>query len=286
MSTTTLLPPITGVRIAWAQTGEFSNDPNSQLSAEMVQTTLKDLKERAQSNDKENKYIISAIATINASRRSLDTVYKGRELNFKENELLREAYLEEAQNTINFGKQVQDYINSLPAVTIGAVSGLTLSQWLATSLNFDKDLAPWILGLLFAAIGFLANLWFVSNSRKRKLELYIKQDYERDLYYLQYVTRVQTILTSLYEDLDRIHNNVFGQKYPVGDILVGELVQETLKGVWPTFCPKIHDHVRRKLVTPESWSICETGVTNEKETCPYWNEPIKAQGKYNYFRIP
>lgn len=273
MTMTNLLPPITGVRMAWALTGEFSNDPNSQLSAELIHATIKDLKERAQSNDKENKYIVSAIATINASRRSLDTVYKGRQLNFDENEKLREAYLEDAQKTINFGKQAQDYINSLPAVTIGAVSGLTLSQWLAASLNIDKDLAPWILGLLFAAIGFLVNLWFVRVGRDRKLDLYIKQDYERDLYYQHYVTRVQTILTSLYGDLDRIHNNVYGQNYPVGNIQVGELVKETLSGIWPTFCPKIHEHIRKSLVTPEYWPICETGIDNAVKICPRWESP-------------
>jgi hypothetical protein len=287
MKTTKLLPPFTGVRMAWAFTGEFSNDPNSQISSNLVLATLKDLEQKSQSDPLEYQYIISAIATINASRRSLDTVYKGRQLNFDENETLRSAYLEDAEATINFGKQAKDYIISLPAMTIGAATGLTLTQVLIERLGLDIDLAPWLIGLAAAAIGYFINYAFVYYGRKKKLILYVKQDYERDLYYQHYVTRVQTILISLYQDLDRIHNNVFGQAYPIGNTHVHDLVMETLKGVKPTLCPKVHNHIRQNKITPELWPICETGVPKAVRTCPYYKELDQDDIKYiDQYRVP
>ena len=94
MSTTTLLPPATAVRMVWAFTGGFSNDAHSKQSTVLIQAALKDIKERAQADADEEKYVISSIATMDASRRSLDTIYKGRQLNFEENETLRSAYLD------------------------------------------------------------------------------------------------------------------------------------------------------------------------------------------------
>jgi len=91
MSQTTLLPPITAIRMIWARTGAFSNDEHSKLSAVLTEAALKDIKDRAEKDDKEREYVISAIATMDASLRSLDTIYKGRELNFQENERLRSA---------------------------------------------------------------------------------------------------------------------------------------------------------------------------------------------------
>lgn len=47
--------------------------------------------------------------------------------------------------------------------------------------------------------------------------LLVQQDYDRNLYYEQYMSRVAMTLTSLYLDLDRIHQVVFGAPYPVSD---------------------------------------------------------------------
>ena len=184
MAMTNLLPPFTAVRLAWALTGAFSNDPESKLSAVMAETTLKDIQDRAKSNDRENKYIVSAIATINSSQRSLDTVYKGRQLNFEENEKLREAYLDEVRESLDFGKKAKDFIQSLPAMTIGAVGGITLTraiaEWVSQISNtqVDTELLTWGFGLFFAAVGYLVNLQYVRNARDRTQQLYVEQDYE------------------------------------------------------------------------------------------------------------
>lgn len=267
MSTTSLLPPVSAVRMVWARTGLFSDDEHSKQSTVLVEEALKNIKERAQSDEKENKYVISTIATMDSSLRSLDTAYKGRQLNFEENEKLRSAYLDSIRESLDFGKKAQDFLRSLPTMTIGAAGGVTIAQALGVS-----GIKLWGIGLGLAAVGYIVNLLFVRHGRKKTQMLYIVQDYERDLYYDQYITRVSTILTSLYLDLDRIHKNIFGQPYPVDATEVHQIIEEMLRGVRSTFCMYVHKHMREKKITPELWSLCETGALDAVKQCPYWEK--------------
>ena len=267
MSNTLLLPPITAVRMAWAMTGAFSDDTHSNQSAVLVEAALKDIKERASkdTSGKEEEYIISAIATMDASRRSLDTVYKGRQLNFEENEKLRSSYLNSVKESVEFGKKAQDFLKSLPTMTIGAAGGVTLAQAFEIT-----GIQLWAIGLALAAIGYFVNLHFVRRARKRTQMLYIAQDYDRSLYYDKYIKRVSIILTSLYLDLDRIHKNVFNQKYPIDSIEESKLIEDLLYGVRPTFCKYVHKHMRNGKITPELWALCESGDQNAVTVCPCW----------------
>lgn len=265
MATTILLPPVTAVRMVWALTGAFSTDEHSKQSAVLVEAALKDLKQRAESDEKERQYVVSAIATMDASRRSLDVVYKGRELNFSENAKLREAYLKSVQENLEFGKKARDFIKSLPSMTIATAGSVTVAQALGL-----KGLTLWGIGLVLAALGYLVNLAIVRSMRKRTQRLYVEQDYERNLYYDQYVTRVMLTLTSLYLDLDRIHKNIFGQTYPVEASGVGDIIAEMLHGVRPTFCQYIHKHMSEGKITPELWSRCEAGSAIAISSCLHW----------------
>lgn len=267
MTMTTLLPPVSAVRMVWALTGAFSKDEHSKQSAVLMEAVLKDIKERAQADANEQKYVISAIATMEASRRSLDTVFKGRELNFQENEKLRSAYLDSVKESLAFGEKAKDFLKSIPSMTIGAAGGVTVSQ----ALNIS-GVSLWAIGLLLAAVGYLVNLWFVSRARDKTQLLYVNQDYERGLYYDQYVVRVSVILTSLYLDLDRIHKNVFGQPYPVDSTEVRAIVEEMLRGVRPTFCEYVHKHMMEKKITPVLWPVCETGSPEAVVRCRYWEK--------------
>ncbi|MEW6573778.1 MAG: hypothetical protein AB1374_09120 [Bacillota bacterium] len=235
MPQTSLLPPVTAVRMVWARAGAFSNDPDSKLSAALTEAALKELRDRAEKEEpREKDYILSAIATMDAALRNLDIIQKGRELNFQENERLRQAYLDSVAENITFGNKAGDFLKSLPTVTIGGAGSVTLAASLQSSLKLS-DLQLWGLGLAAAALGYLVHLGAVRLMRRRTQMLYVIQDYERGLYYNQYVTRAATVLTSLYLDVDRIHKNVFGQSYPVETEAQG-IVGEMLKGIRPTFC--------------------------------------------------
>ena len=268
MSQTFLLPPVSAVRMIWARTGMFSNDTDSKNLAALTEAALKNIKDRAEADDKERKYVDCAIATMDATLRSLDIIHKGRTLNFEENEKLRKASLDQIKENLEFGKNTRDFLKSLPAMVIGGAGGFTVAQHFQDKLGIS-DITLWAIGLALASIGYIVNLGVVRLMRKRKQMLYIAQDYERNVYYDQYVTRVATTLTSLYLDLDRIHKNVFEQSYSVG-VEVSYIIEEMLKGVRPTFCEYIHKHIMEKRIKPELWALCETGKVGAVEKCPYW----------------
>ncbi len=267
MALTCLLPPVTAVRMVWARAGALSKDEHSQITAVLTEAALKDIKARAETDERERPYVTSCLATMDATLRNLDVIYKGRQLNFEENEKLRSAYLESVRETMAFGNKARDFLKSLPAMAIGGAGSITLADYL--SQQRLSDLKLWGLGLVFAAAGYIVNLVVTRLARKRNQMLYVLQDYERSLYYDHYVTRVAMTLTALYLDLDRIHKNIFGQSYPV-DTEVSVVVNEMLKGVRSTFCPYIHKHMQEKKITPELWARCETGKADSVAVCPNW----------------
>jgi hypothetical protein len=264
---TTLLPPFTTIRLAWSLTGKFSQEAGSQEIAALAEQVLKDIQSRSQkSSDREQQYINGAISTIQSSLRSLDTIYKGRELNFKENGELRAVYLETVKENLEFGKRAQDFLKSLPTMTFVAGAGtVTLSQLIV--------LSPWqwvLLGLGLAGLGYMINVMIVHLTRRRQQQLYLEQDYERNLYYDQYVTRVRTALFSLYLDLDRIHWNSFGQSYPINPGQPAQdIVEDVVKGIRSSMCPYVHKHMSEHRVTPQLWARCESGGEGAKH-CPLW----------------
>lgn len=267
MAQTTLLPPFTAVRLAWALTGKFSKEPGSQDIAALAEKVLKDIQEQAQkTGGAEQQYVSGAVSTIQASLRSLDTIYKSRELNFEENEKLRSVYLDAIKENLQFGKKAQDLLKSLPTMTIAAGAGVVTVAQLFRLAGWQL----WLVGLGLAGLGYLINQGIVSAMRKRQQQLYLEQDYERDLYYEHYVTRVRTTLVSLYLDLDRIHLNAFNQTYPVSPPeTVLNIVEEIVKGIRPAMCAYVHKHRSENRITPELWPRCETGGT-AAQYCRFW----------------
>jgi len=253
--------------MVWALTGSFSDDEQSKQSAVLVEADLKDIKQRAESetNEKEKNYIMNAMHVINSSLRSLETAFKGRQLNFEENEKLRSASLDSIKESLEFGKKAKDFLKSLPSMTIGAAGGVTVAAHYGL-----KDIRLWGIGLILAGIGYFVNLIIVRYTRKQKQMYYILQDYERSLYYENYITRVSLILTFLYLDLDRIHKTVFGQTYPTKPDTSDQMIKDLLSGVRPTFCPFIHKHIIEKKISPELWSQCETGNPVGIRACLFW----------------
>lgn len=268
MSKTALLPTGTAVRMVWAMTGKFSNDDSSKDMARYIEETLNSIEGKASKlGPTEESYITSAIATMKACLRSVETAYKGRELNFKENEKLRTAYLESVKESLDFGNKINDLLKSLPTMTIATLGGVTLAEWFGMS-----GINLWGLGIFLAAAGYLVNLWFVRNARNRTQILYVSQDYERDLYYEQYLNRVKESFKGLYSDLERIHLRVFNENYEVKSdpAQIKDYVDSILAGVCPTFCKHIHTHMYEQKITPKLWAWCECGDAETTKKCPLW----------------
>lgn len=279
MAQTKLLPPVTAIRIAWARTGEFSDDDQSKVNAKIVENDLKTIIDLAdkQPDENEKMYVRNASALMDACARNLDIIHKKRELDFEENNKIRDEYLEDVKENLDFGNKAKDVLKSLPTMGIASVGGISLIETLkGTGIQLDQW-QIWSIGAGLAAAGYLVNLFIVRATRRYKQKLFVSQDYERGLYFSQYVSRVKMVLVSLFLDLNRIHKNVFGDVYSKDDDAV-EIVGEMLKGVLPLFCPYIHKHMMDKKITPQLWPLCETGKAIGSEVgspvaleqCVFW----------------
>lgn len=209
---------------------------------------------------------------IDASLRSLETIYKGRELNFEGNAKLREAYMQTVQENIAFGSKAQDFLKSLPTMATSSAGGTitfgySLATWLGAA-NREAFLA--LVGIALAGVGHLLHAAIVRAMRDRTQLLYVQQDYKRNLYYAQYISRTTVALISLYQDVDRIHQAVFGSPYPVQQgALASDIVQELFRGVRPTMCKYVHKHMREGVIRPGDWALCETGEPACQD-CRHW----------------
>lgn len=266
-NSTSVLPPATAVRLSWARTGSFTNDPNSQMAAQMAEQAVKDLKARSESNDPEKEYVANAVAAMDASIRNLEIVYKGRNLNFEENSKLRKSYLESINESIQFGTKAKDFVKSLPAMAVTTAGGVTLLDIIKD--NGWNEPTLWGFGIALAGVGYLINLGAVRYARLKTQEHYVRQDYERDLYYQQYINRSKSILLGLYKDIERIHRKHFGAYYEDVD-QAAEVVNDVLKGVHTTSCPYVHLHMSQGIISPKLWPMCEAGVGEAVRNCEFW----------------
>lgn len=273
-TTTSLLPPSSAIRLTWALTGAFSNDENSNQNAMLAELKLKEIALKArETGGKENQYILDITPILDASRRSLDIVHKGRQLNFIENEKLRSSSLEAIKDSLEFGSKTKDFLKALPTMTLTGSIGTGGVIAIAELLKLD-GVHLWLVGLFFAAAGYFINLELVKKARIQKQQYYITQDYERSLYYEQYVSRVSIILQALYLELDNIHKNIFGVFYSGENQdeknSSKEVVDRLLTGISPVYCKYIHQHIREKKVSVEEWTICEAGCKEARKACPHW----------------
>jgi hypothetical protein len=271
---TRLLPPITGVKLVWAQTGSFTSDVNSKLAATVADDQLKDIRARADRGgnaaELELEYVNCASATMEASLRNLDIIYKGRQLKFQENAQLREAYMEQIKEGFDFGGKAKDFLKALPMMTFTGAGGVTLVKL----LNLP-DWALWVAGLGLAAVGYGINLLVVQDARRKKQHLFMLQYYERSVYYDQYLGRSVQSLAALYTELNRIHANVFTGPYDADTTPADQVIRNTLAGTEPTFCDYVHKHMKAGIITPEMWAQCESKVpapdgSGGEAPCPFW----------------
>jgi len=296
MKTNELLPPSTAIRLVWACTGTFSKDKDLRLSPISVCEAMKDIRslsgkippsKNEENNKKEKEYLARAEIAMNSCLRSIHTLYKGRELNFKENEELREAYIKSLKESIDFGNKLRDLLKSLPTMTIGGVSGYTVIKYFSDGFFIKYldgysvgngwrpqfyDISAWVIAILGIAFGYFFNdLVLMKWTHKRKQMLYIISDYERNIYYEHYLGHASALLRSLYQDLNQIYREIFGNpEYEENMDEINKTIEDLLKGAQPEHCHYYYEHMKKKRITPGKWAMCETGFEEDLERCPHW----------------
>jgi len=263
---TAFLSPSTSVRLVWAMTGGSTKETESKEIAVLAKRELDDaIAKGKEGGEAERAYVRGATAAIYAAMRSLDTIYKGRQLNFDENEELRSEILKGYTESSQFGQKAGDLLKSIPSMAVASGAGtVTLTQVF--------DLPGWAvlsLGLGTAGLGFFINMLVVRSFAYRKQLNYICQDHERNKYYQQYIDRVRLTLFSLYMDTDDLHKEFFGAAYSVVKKEdPRQVVENVLKGDLPTECQYVDKCLRLGRIKADQWAICETwGERTEK--CPH-----------------
>lgn len=270
MAKTKLLPPEIAVKIAWGLTGEFCDSPHSKKYASSAELELEGIKNRAKDNVLEKEYVSRVIVAIYANMRNLDTIYKWRNLNFNENKKLRDVYLENAQENAATGIKAGEVIKSIPTMTFTGAGGITLAQFFDAS-----DILSYGFGLFAAGLGAAAQIYALRRFRRKEIWNYIRQDYERNLYYQKYLEKVTIILTHLYKLVSNIHIDVFDEEYSSEGGSIS--FEEFLAGIQPKFCQYIHKHLNdkkyKKRIKADIWVLCETNSEIAERFCPHFETP-------------
>jgi uncharacterized repeat protein (TIGR01451 family) len=311
------LSPLAGVRLAWALTGGFRKPeviigekpgasqktggaqptaesqtklPSQQsegLDVIRTNTEKAGLLLECQENafplgSAEEKYVRESAAAIRASVRNLATIYRGRDLNFKENDILREVYLTSIKENLAFGTSLKDYAKALPNAVIAGGSGLAFSLISLQYLNAEiNSVDVFIISVIAGIVGILLYLIILKISRWRQKQFYIRSDHERNLYYIQYLDRSKKELKELYRELNDIHtkyrkdkplenldwvrDSVLGRtaddrvdmtpgNNPEGD----EEINNLLESLYPTECRDADQCIYNGMYDPGCWVRCET----------------------------
>jgi len=285
-----LLSPATAVWLTWALTGHFSSEflsasqppifP-SRDNAKLAEDVLEQIQKQTEdAGPPWNQYVAAAVVAIRGALRSLHTVYTGRKLNFDENEKLRQAYLDSAKEMVEFGKSATDFLKALPTTGIPTAAGyLYVSQVLRLS-----DLATLLLTLSFAGLSYGAYVVLLRWRARATLNSYIRQDYERDLYYRQYLQRVKIILISLYENLVALCQAARITVPVTVAVPSREIVEQTLPPIQP-MCKYVHKHMSEGRIRWDLWAKCETGGIASRK-CELWegDEPLRSHPRW-YVRV-
>ena len=267
-----------------------SKEMQLQFPTPLIAKSLEDIRSRAKC-DQENLYLDRVMAAMDATLRTLNTIYKGRNLNFDENNELRTAYLESMKESIDYGSRLKDILTGLPTTSVGAAGGVTFAESLLrdseNAISNVNAIAPvsnsassappiqyWLIVLGFAALGFLAGWVFVWLRGRRTQRLFVRRDYERKLYFCLYLWRVHAVFASLYDDVCRIYKDVFGEPYPEEkDKQEKETIYKILEPMWPNLCDCVPRHMINGKIKPELWPLCETGNPKMiREHCKVWKK--------------
>lgn len=264
---TKFLPPDMAVRIAWALTNQLSESESVRLEATRATQLMKDIRINVDIKDKkEEQYVNWVCAAIEATYRDLVTITNGRNLNFAEVKELRDKEMEKLNQNSQFTTNLQSSIPKISGMTIGGVGISILFTKIVPIFEEGYFLPVLAIG---AAISYVIDgLYFIPRTNEKIQNQKVKLDYDRNLYYMQYINRSREALKALYISADRYHRNIFRSSYYSKEEIpeIETIIDEVLSGISPTMCNNISKCMIGNIVKPDMYAVCETGLNIEN--CP------------------
>lgn len=266
MKKTNLLPPLSAVYLVWGTTRKFSDSTGIDSFDATIKPYIENLLKEADSNELEKNYLNLVYPLLMASMRNVIVIYKGRQLNYAENKSIRETYLESVKSEFNLTSQLKELLKSLPAITIGGVGGLVFAE---KAVDTTESPVQILFTLLFAGLGYLVRFFYARYTLRVKQINFIRQDYEITNYYNYYLTRMEEVMLNLYNRLESLHEEIFGQPYDK-EKFSSNAVKDIFNEIRPVQCPLLSKHIYTKKVTPNLWQMCEIGLP-VAEKCKYYH---------------
>jgi len=291
-----ILPPSIAVSLTWQFTSIFSENSSYKLIKGDYENILNGLIDLAKEVDKkdpkkkdlEQRYVKSSIILIKSALRNLQIIIDGRNLNFKEENELRQKSQDLIDNFSTFSRNLQSIIPRLGSVTVaGAAGGIPIAT-LVTDL-LEKWIPKDVVGLIFpltiagvAGIGYIVNSVVITPYLiKRFQSEKIRADYHRNLYFEQFIDKSQLVLVDLYCQICQIHDQIFqNSKSDKTKNDAEKFVENLLAGSRGRMCKYVHKHMQDKKVkiTDKLWALCETG--HGISECEYYKKEDEELEKH------
>ena len=264
MAVTTALPPSLAVELAWGLSSQFSKDADAKARGEMTKVDFDRIVQPVDTSgtDEEKRYVRGTAALIDGTLRTLHIIVAGRDLNIDELDELRDKRREDVEASAKLSGSLQSIApRAVTTLFVGGAGGAGLSEALTRWAGIQETDIALFQGLVIAAaaaVGYIVHELVVARLVRRALtrEL-IKKDYDRTRYFDQYHQRCRLALWSLCERVNIWHQAVFGAPFPCTN--AWDVARRVLDGAQSTCCPWVHKHLRNGWITPDLWSLCETG---------------------------
>jgi hypothetical protein len=219
------------------------------------------------------RYIDGVYAAINSCVRTLHIIIRGRDTNFKEVDKLKEVYLAKAEDIVTFSGNLQSAFGRIATMTIGGTSVTAIVAY------YFPNLPVFVFPLVLAAAGAISfgiheqfvKPWKIGENVKAN----VKNDYQRNQYYQQYVRRSKGALTGLFKETLDLFEEIYGKSYNPVYNKPGkkeEFVNNLLKPIeFENYtCPIIHECFAKGIILDKKnldrWPTCESG--EGYGTCP------------------
>lgn len=276
MEKTQKFPPDAVLERVWAATGVFSKVPSSGPYKVLSDTELSNLETGLK--DKHLAYVRAVVPAMDACLRSMHTIFEWRELNFKERDALRDAALESVGEDMKSGLGVGDYLKTIPTFTAVSAAG--------TAYNYFQEVPAkesWFFGLSLGVIGLIVHAYILKKLRERRMWLFVRADYDRALYFDDYLHKVRMALELVYDRANGIHERIFGGKY--SNDPAEDYYKPILKAIKRSDCYLVHIHMGNGTITPDQWPICKSGLKDRIEECPYYYPDGRWSADYEMGRL-
>lgn len=216
------------------------------------------------------EYLRRILPVMVSSLRSLHTIYQGREVSFNEIKKIRDAIGADIDEKKTLGTNIKSFITKLPGMSAGGITGYLLAE---EYLFCYGDWMKYLIAIIAAGLGYLVQLGMMTWYQRKKRWNSIRLDYERNLFYLQYIERIRETLGTTYMIIHKIHHVVYSENgdytKPIKDE-INDIINNIISGIEPKYCRYIHYHMNidtrwwhypyfMKYTKINRWPLCVTG---------------------------